>query len=138
LSDLTATTSVVDRGPVFVHVVPPSREYDHATIGVGSPVADAEKFTVDPRGASETDAGLVVITGAISGVTVRIAGLLVALPAALLTVASYSHPLMAPVAVTRSFFDVAPGTCVQLTPLSVETDHWALPVEASIVNVAFV
>ena len=129
-SDLTATVSVVERGPVFIQVAPPSREYDHETTGVGSPVAPDEKLTVDPIAARDADAGLAVMTGAIRGVTVSVAGLLVALPAALLTMASYSQPFIDVVAERRNFVAVPPGSGAQCTPPSVETDHCTLPEEA--------
>src|SRR3984885_11618428 len=87
---------VVDVAPAtFVNDVPPFVLTCHCTVGVGEPDAAAVKVAVAPA-VTDTFAGLVVIVGAVfAAFTVKVAAVVVALPAALVNTASYLLPLIA-------------------------------------------
>ena len=70
-------------------VLPPSVLTCHCTVGVGLPLAAAVKVAVRPA-LTVWFVGLVVTVGAKS--TVRVAALVVSVPAALMKTARYSSP----------------------------------------------
>jgi len=74
---------------IGVKVVPESVETSHCTVGVGKPLAAAVKLAVPPE-VMVTPDGFDVTTGGV--VTVRVAGVVVAVPAELVKTASYSSP----------------------------------------------
>ena len=80
--------SVVDVAPArFANVPPPLVLTCHCTVGVGEPDAPAVNVAVAPA-VTVTFAGLVVIVGAVfAAFTVRVAFVVVALPAALVKTA---------------------------------------------------
>jgi len=88
-----------------------------------------------------TLAGLVVIVGAVfAAFTVKVAAVVVALPAAFVKTARYSLPFIATVVlVMLSVVEVAPDTLVNVAPPFVLTCHCTVGVgepEAAAVNVA--
>jgi hypothetical protein len=105
--ELTMKDNVVD-------VAPATAEYDeppfvltiHCTVGVGVPLAAAEKVAVLPA-LVDTFEGLVLMAGmepVING-----AGVLVALPIEFVNTASYRFPFIAGVTVKVKVYDVAPA-----------------------------
>jgi hypothetical protein len=105
------------------HVDPLSKESCHCTVGVGVPLAAAEKVTVWPEGTVWL-MGCVVIVGATGGVTLSVAGLVVADPDPLVNTVSYSLPFSAVVVTGMVKVSlVAPDTSEKVTPWSVETCH---------------
>jgi hypothetical protein len=73
---------------IFVKVTPPSVETSHRTVGVGVPPAAAVNDT-DVPAVVMTLAGLLVTVGGIFTITVRVAPLVVAVPATFVKTARY-------------------------------------------------
>src|SRR6516162_5475892 len=132
------SVSVVLVAPLMaLQVTPLSVLTCHCTVGVGVPLAAAVNDTLAPA-VTVWLVGWVVMVGA--AVTVRVAALVVALPALLVKTASYSLPFMAVVTlVSVSVGLVAPLMAFQVTPPSVLTSHCTVGVGsplAAAVNVA--
>src|SRR5262245_45739298 len=101
------TVSKFEVAPLrMLNVVPPSVLTSHWSVGAGVPLAAARKVAELPA-VTVWLVGWIVKTGEL--LTVRAAGLLMALPDALLKTASYSLPLSAAVGVKVRVAAVAPG-----------------------------
>jgi hypothetical protein len=99
----------------------------HWTVGVGDPDAEAENDAVWPT-ATDVDVGFATTAGAaVSDVTVKVAGLDVTEPPALLNTAANSKPLSPTGAAKAYVVDVAPEIGAHVAP-SVDSSHWTLGV----------
>src|SRR5206468_1373902 len=103
-----------------VNVAPPLMLTCHCTVGVGVPLAAAVNVAVWPA-FTVRFVGFVVTAGAT--LTVRVAGLEVAVPATFVNTAWYWYPVWLAAAVKLSVVEVAPGTTVKLPPPSELTCH---------------
>src|SRR5271156_2493990 len=124
----------------FVNEAPPFELTCHCTVGVGVPDAAAVNVAVAPT-VTVAFAGLLVIVGAMfAAFTVRVAAVVVAVPAAFVKTARYLLPLIALVVpVMLSVADVAPDKFVNVPPPFVLTCHCTVGVgepDAAAVNVA--
>src|SRR5215469_10124273 len=110
------SVSVVLVAPLMVfQLEPPLVLTSHCTVGVGLPLAAAVNDTLAPA-VTVWLVGWVVMTGAVV-VTVRVAAVVVTLPALLVKMASYSLPLMVVVTLDSvSVVLVAPLMLLQLAP----------------------
>ena len=115
--------SVVEVYPAAsIQVMPPSTETCHCTLGVGVPLAAAVKVTGSPW-ATDWLTGWVVTTGAMSGRTVIVAAVLVAVPAMLEKNARSCHPLTKRVGIPVTVVELNPKMEIQVLPPSTETSH---------------
>src|SRR5580700_9562926 len=104
-----------------LHVAPSLAETSHCTLGAGKPEAAASKVAPCPT-STVASTGCSVTLGGFS--TVRVAGLLVALPATFWKLARYLCPLSDTVtSAMASWSLVAPATGLQMVPPLVETSH---------------
>jgi hypothetical protein len=123
--DVAVNAYVVDVAPeIVLQLAPEFVETDHATLGVGVPVAPALNAAVDPPVTVRLDGERITLGATAWGVvTPSVAGEVVTLPKRFVNVASYSHPFSVEVAVKVYVADVAPEIALQLAPEFVETDH---------------
>jgi hypothetical protein len=129
--------SVVEVCPgMSVKVAPPLMLTCHCTVGVGVPLAAAVNVAVWPE-FTVRFAGLAVTAGAT--LTVSVAALELAVPAAFVNTARNWFPVWPAVAVKLRAVEVAPGMSLKMPPPSVLTCHWTVgagkPLAAA-VNVA--
>jgi hypothetical protein len=112
-----------------IQVMPPFADTCHCTVGVGVPLAAAVKVTVLPE-LTDWLIGWVVMTGAMAGITVMVAALVVADPTELVNTARSSQPFTKGVGTPLMLGDVTPGASIQVVPPSADTCHWTVGVGA--------
>ena len=105
------------------HVVPPSVETCHCTVGVGDPEAAAENDAVEFGATVSLEGWLVIVGAAEPPVTVRVAAFVVAFPKRLVKTALYLYPFWEVWAVKEYVGAVAPERLDHELPPVVETCH---------------
>src|SRR6185437_141037 len=121
---LVSVSVVLVAPPMSVKVPPPSVLTCHCTVGAGVPLADAVKVAVPPTGTDWFDGWPVMVGATVAALTVRVAAVVVALPALLVKTARYSLLFwLVCVLVSVSVVLVAPTILLKLPPPSVLICH---------------